>query len=395
MAVRHSIPGLARLCVTAALFAWTSGAAPAQLRPWPAGDVRFYNVADSSFAPHLENATPQERAWMVAHYKRMQAYSPAFDEELSWYPRALAYVDAYGIKPSWAVFAQKPEWILKGSNGKQLYIPWGCSGGNCPQYAADFGNPEYRSWWIGEARKLLDKGYLGLRIDDVNMTWRVSDGNGNHVTPVDPRTGQLMTLTDWRRYMAEFVEAVRASFPAAEIVHNVVWYAAPVSDPFQKRQIDAADMLTLDRGVNDKGLVGGTKTFGLETFLSFVDFVHGRGTPVVFMDVGKTLQQREYGLAGWLLISQGLDMFYTHELAWTTPQTWWPGFSLKLGNALGQRATWKGLIRRDFRRGMVLFNQPGQPTIGVQLPGPFVDLTGKTVFSVTLKEKQAAILLRK
>ena len=44
---------------------------------------------------------------------------------------------------------------LRDGGGNKLYIPWGCSGGTCPQYAADVGNPAYRAWFIDQVR-----GYL-------------------------------------------------------------------------------------------------------------------------------------------------------------------------------------------------------------------------------------------
>ena len=387
---------LAGLFVATAVAVQATGtAARAQVPAWPEGDVRFYNVADSDFDPHLAGASEKERRWMSEHYARMQAYTPRFDEELWWYDGAWVYKNAYGLKPDWPVVAQHPDWILRDAQGNALYVPWGCKGGTCPQFAGDFGNPAYRDWWIGEARRVVKAGYRGIWIDDVNMTWRVGDGFGNHVTPIDPRTGAPMTLDDWRRYMAEFIEEVRAALPEAELAHNVVWYAAPTSDVHQVRQILAADWINLERGVNDNGLKGGSGTYGLETFLAFVDFVHARGRPVVFMDYGTTAAAREYGLAGWFLIGSGRDLMCSNQLAWTAPGQFWHGYELRLGKALGQRAAWQNVLRRDFRHGIVLLNQPDMPTRTVQLPGPFVDLAGNTVTSVTLGPKRAAVLLRK
>jgi hypothetical protein len=188
----------------------------------PAGVVRFYNIANSAFDVYTSNPDVAEQAWMRAHYFRMQTYTPYFDSRLRWFPNAWVYKDAYAIQSSGAIQAAQSEWILRDANGDRLYIPWGCGDGSCPQYAGDFGNPEYRANWIREAKLSLDKGYVGLFIDDVNMTWRVGDGHGNGVTPIDPRTGKSMTLTDWRRYFAEFMEEIRAAFPDVEITHNAI-----------------------------------------------------------------------------------------------------------------------------------------------------------------------------
>src|SRR5689334_9979399 len=106
------------------------------------------------------------------------------------------YQDSYAIYVSGDPRATAhPAWILHDDQGNPLYIPWGCSAGTCPQYAADFGNPDFRADWIAQAASALAGGtYRGLFIDDVNLDWRVGDSWGNFVPPIDPRTGVAMTL---------------------------------------------------------------------------------------------------------------------------------------------------------------------------------------------------------
>ena len=75
----------------------------------------------------------------------MRAYAPYFDSRLSWSSKAWVYQSAYAIYPGGARRrAQHPEWILRDAAGNKLYIPFGCSGGTCPQYAGDIGNPAFR-----------------------------------------------------------------------------------------------------------------------------------------------------------------------------------------------------------------------------------------------------------
>jgi len=360
----------------------------------PAGQVRFYNVADSDFDIYSKEPDDGAKAWMRANYFRMQTYSPYFDSRLAWFPDAWAYKDSYAIKPDWPEFAEHPEWVLRDARGRMLYIPWGCAEGACPQYAGDFGNPGFRAHWIGRAKRLIDKGYRGLWIDDVNLAWRVGDGDGRHVTPIDPRTGKPMTLDDWRRYFAEFMEEIRRALPDAEIAHNAIWYAGPTDDPYIRRQIDAADYFNLERGATDKGLRGGEGKYGLETFFGFVDFVQSRGRSVIMMDYGKTLVEREYGLAAWFLISAGRDMMSSSRLHWTAPDSFWPGYQLSLGEAEGPRYTWRGLLRRDFDCGVVLLNQPGARRAHATLPPGLSNWSGSSVSSITLGASQAAILTR-
>jgi len=368
-----------------------SGFAATAIEPVSAGQVRFYNIADSDFDIYSKHPDSNTQAWMRKNYFRMQTYSPYFDSRLSWYPNAWAYKDAYAIKPHWPEFDQHPEWILRDEAGRMLYIPWGCADGRCPQYAADVGNREFRAHWILRARVLIDKGYKGLWIDDVNLTWRVGDGDGNHVKPIDPRTGKAMTLDDWRRYFSEFMEDIRRALPGIEIAHNAIWYAGAPSNTFIARQIDAADYINLERGATDKGLKHGLGRFGFETFLRYADFVQQRGRSVIMMDYGKTVVEREYGLAAWFLISAGRDLMSSSRLHWTAPGDFWPGYQLDLGPAAGQRFKWRGLIRRDFRCGIVLLNQPGADRILVTLPDGLTALSGEPAKFASLSAAQAAI----
>jgi hypothetical protein len=203
-----------------------------------------------------------------------------------------------------------------------------------------------------------------------------------------------MTLTDWRRYFAQFLEEVRAAFPNIEIAHNAIWYAGSPSDPHVRRQIAASDYVNLERGATDSGLTGGTGTFGFETFLAFIDAVHAQGRGVVLMDYGTTTRQREYALAAWFLTSDGIDLMSSDQLSWAAPDRWWPGYGLDLGSALGSRYWFEGLLRRDFDCGTVLLNQPGMARRSVSLASTYRTIDGAAVTGVTLDASSAAVLLR-
>lgn len=381
------------LTIIACIF-WLGNFATAHAAP--EGEIFFFQQARSSFDGYIESPSAQQQNWMRSHYHRLLGWSPHFDSRLSWFPNGWAYVGAYTIKPDDPVFSLQPNWILRAQDNSQLYVPFDCSGGTCPQYAADFGNPDFRAYWIAQARKLQAAGYVGLWIDDVNMTWRVSDGNGNHVTPIDPRTGSLMTLTNWRRYMAEFMEQVRAALPRMELAHNIVWFSGSTdnNNPYIQRQLLAANYINLERGVTDRGLTGGDGRWSLETFLKFIDYVHSLRRAVILMDEGGTTTQREYALAGWFAISNGSDWMSSEALEWTAPDRWWHGYDTNLGAALGPRYHWNDLIRRDFECGMVLLNKPDWPSISVSLGQTYTNLAGQSVAAVTLAGDQSVILQR-
>src|SRR5436190_18301726 len=165
-----------------------------------AGAVRFVKQAQPAFDRFTRNA--RFAPWMHRHFWRMTAYSPYFDSRVRWYGNAWVYRDLYAIYRGSKLARTHPEWILKDELGRPLYIPYGCSGGNCPQYAGDVGNPSFRSHWIRGAQAALRHGYRGIFIDDVNMLLRVADGSERGVVPIDPRTGSSMSLAAWRRYVA-------------------------------------------------------------------------------------------------------------------------------------------------------------------------------------------------
>jgi len=374
----------------------TDDASASQASPTD-GTVNFFVDASSSFDEWTRSPTPAEQEWMRGHYFRMQTYSSYFGPRLAWYPNAWVYKDSYAIYPDSDVPSEHPEWILRDRAGNELYIPFGCSGGTCPQFAADIGNPEFRRWWIDRLRETLADGYLGVWVDDVNMAWRISNGDEESVNPVDPRTGTGMTLEDWRRYFAEFMEEIRAAFPDIEIAHNVIWYAQPPDDPFIERQLRAADFINLERGATDSGIRGGGGTYGYETFLGFIDRMHEMGKSVILDDDDSTTDAEwMYELATYLLVKAGDDMVGADgDRRRMNPNDFWEGYEIDLGESLGGRYETRGLFRRDFRCGVVVLNQPDQRTRSLDLGESFSLLGGSgSVSSVTLPESTGAILLR-
>ena len=360
----------------------------------PEGLVKFFVIADSGMDKWTSDPDPDTQQWMRENYSRMLTYTPYFDSRLSWYPNAWFYKDAYAIYTDSSVLDTHAEWVLRDANGTMLYIPYGCSGGTCPQYAADFGSPAFRTWWIDKAESSYVNGYKGIYLDDVNFEWRVGDGSGNIVKPIDPRTNREMTLADWRRYFAEFLEEVRVAFPRAEIAHNMIWFAEPTDDPSILRGIAAADYLILERGITDSGIRGGSGTYGFETFLALIDRAHAVGTNVVMLDDDDdSVVDRDYELAFYFLINNGGDLVAADgDRSRMSPDNFWSGYHTDIGYAKGDRYKWNGLFRRDFDCGMVLVNQPDSSTISVNLGDNYTDLSGKSVAQVTLASATGQVL---
>jgi len=379
------------LTVLTVAMACASGAAAGALAD-TAGTVHFVRTADPAFAPYTDNPSPQTQAWESAHFWRMTVFSPYFDERTRWFQHGWVYDDAFAIYPGSALASQHPEWILKDSAGNELYIPYACSGGSCPQYAGDISNPAFRHYWIEDARARLAHGYSGLFVDDVDMEERVGNGEGQQVEPIDPHTGQPMPAASWRAYMAEFMAEIRAALPSTEIVHNLIWFAnsdAGTADPSIRREIESANYVYLERGVNDSGLTGGSGPWSLNALFSFVDQVHALGRGIVLDGASGEPQGIEYNLASYFLLSTGNDAV---SASGQTPDNWWAGFNVNLGEATDARHPWSNVLRRDFTGGMVLVNPPGAPTQTISLPSPMQDVNGNPVSSVTLPAASGVVL---
>src|SRR6266567_2837047 len=185
-----------------------------------AGRVFLVKKTSPAFDRYTDTLNGAMQRWMRDHFWRMLVYSPYFDDKTSWYPNGWIYLDSYAIYASPSdgenLADIHPDWILRDTRNFKLYIPWECNPGvhACPQYAADFSNPRFRQWWVDKATAALARGrYKGLWIDDVNLDWRVSDGDGKPANPIDSSTGRPMTIENWRRYFAEFLEKVRRDLP--------------------------------------------------------------------------------------------------------------------------------------------------------------------------------------
>ena len=237
-----------------------TGFAAAGARADSAGVVHFMRMADSSFDQYTLNPSSPTREWITTHMWRMGVYSPYFDSRTSWYRNGWVYDDTYAIYRGGEVAREHPEWVLRDASGNALYIPFDCSGGACPQYAGDISNAAFRHYWLEHAAAEFARGYRGVFVDDVNMNMQVGDGHGQPVAPIDSTTGQPMTATQWRAYMASFMQQLRQALPSAEIVHNLIWFAdghAGASVANIRSELSSADFINLERGVNDAGLTGG------------------------------------------------------------------------------------------------------------------------------------------
>jgi hypothetical protein len=360
------------------------------------GDVHLVKrMGDPSFDAVVTNPSPATVTWLGDHFYRMEVFTTFFDDKTSFYPEGWVYSDSAAIYVGSSTAAQHPSWILKDTGGKSVYLDWGCSGGACPQYAADVSNAEFRSWWIDALKSALQKGYAGAWIDDVNLALRFTDGT-KAVTAHSPTTQVVMTEDAWSAAVASFMTEIRAKVSGYELLHNSVWYARPTraQDTYVQEEIGAADVINLEGGfASDGGLTGGTAEWSVFAKMAFVDAVHAAGRWVVIDDFPASDLEREYALACYFLVTNGRDGLGDAAMA---PATWWKGYDVHLGRALAARTRGAGgVFRRDFERGLVLALEPGATGTTVSLPGPYLSLDGTEVTQVTLSPRRGAVLVKR
>ena len=190
--------------------------------------VQFLRNATSSFDGHIDSPSQAQARFMRTHYAQMRGYAPYFDEHAfaTWTPSPTSF-----SKNLFAIYhpsedqlaADHPDWVLRDAAGRQLFLPSGCGGGNCPQLVADPGNSEWRQYWIAQAEQTFQHsaevsvdgtGYRGLFIDDVNLEMGLVTADGQSATPVDPRTGQPMTTKAWEGLRGRLPEPDPRRLPA-------------------------------------------------------------------------------------------------------------------------------------------------------------------------------------
>lgn len=357
------------------------------------GRINYHVLAGPNEDKFTTSTDSAVQAFIRNNIQFIGTYSPYFDDKLSWMPKAYAYIDSYAIYvngPSVPNLASQPQFIATDVNGNKLFIPWGPI--PFSQYAGDISNPAFREWMIEFIKSILfttTHNYIGLWLDDVNLSARTCDAAGNIVMPLDKTTGAAMTAAAWASYFAEYVTLIRTALPqTTKILHNSIWTTAASSDV--DKQISSCDYINLERGFGDTGLTGGNGQFSLTAFMNFIDHVHSFGTNV---NIGEYyIADRDYATAGHLLINNGGDLIGFGDQNFDSS---WPSlFNWDLGPALGNRVYSNGLWRRDFIGGTVLLNEPAAASVTVPFNSTMIDFQGNQYSEVTLQPKQGIVLMK-
>ena len=359
------------------------------------GRVRYFEKMESTFDKFAATQTGKDFA--NAHYKGGLIYYPRGDSSYIWYRgEGFFYRNSYGLAVTGDDSGLGLSVVLKSATGQPCYLP------DRFRYAGDAGNPAFRTTMINHIKgRLHDNAwpqYDGVYLDDVNLDMNaamVCDGGGG---PMDSRTGQPMTADNWKRYMVEYLEQIRAS-TGEKIFHNTVSYSVfPYSDLLLVRSIKAANYIEMEFAFADGGLNnnGSDDKYSWQAKMDWIDFVHSNGADLLHQnywhgDDNLTAQQEKFGLAMYLLTSNGNDFFATYD--GDHPDNWNSAHDLDLGSATNGRYLWNGLLRRDFTGGFAVVNPIGSTTKTVSLGGSYNNLSGAAITSLTLNARNAEIFV--
>jgi putative glycosyl hydrolase-like family 15 (GHL15) protein len=342
----------------------------------------------------------------------MRLYSPFADRcvDGGGYRGGLVYSDVQAVYPYQTTIRRRDSrrtrkakrkvrrWVLRDRRGRALYVPFGCTGRRCPQYAADIGSKGWRSYEIRRLRRAMRHHYKGIFLDDVNFNLNVSRGSGAPAGPIDPRTRRAMTPDAWQAYMAGFVRRVRAAFPTKELMMNMVWWKpeSSLDDPDVRAALEAASHVELERGTED--VFRGQPYLGL---LATMDRLHAAGVGFNLDGyLSGSRSRAEFELGTYFLASDGRDTVGADYGSCPTnsgrspcQEDFWKGYKVHLGPPSGPRATRPdGLLERRFAKGLVLVNPPGAPRRQVRLDSLYTDIDGTLRLFATLDGGQALIL---
>jgi Putative peptidoglycan binding domain len=235
---------------------------------------------------------------------------------------------------------------------------------------------------VNELNTDTSHGYTGTWIDDANFA-----GGNIPGTQAD---------------LANLFVQLRKAQPNAQIEMNAqfwdIWPLMQQNNPYVEQTLSQINMIDKEFGVEPTSGISSPNAYG--QFFKYVDTLHAKGVHLQmsgdwhYPDYAYT-QWNEYNLATYFLLNDGHD---TYGVADTPPNTgtrsWWQGYNVNLGSALGPRQrSSTGLWSRAFTGGAVYTVEPGAATQTVKLSTPMKDAWGNTVTSVTLSGSNGIVLM--
>lgn len=230
--------------------------------------------------------------------------------------------------------------------------------------------------YVAKVQRDMAHGYAGVFIDDANWSPGFQPSPG-------PRAN-----------LAHLIEAVHAAEPDALIEANSqfrdIWPLIKEGNPEVMRVLPDIKQLCVENGVGPSSGIATGGEYG--EFMRYVDTLHGKGIELTLTGDRNhvNVPTMEYNLATYFLINNGGDYINGTQ---QTPEEWWSGFDVNLGNALGPRERQpSGLWTRSFTGGVVYALEPGAATQTINLGKTMHSAQWGSVSSVTLSGGEGAVL---
>lgn len=311
----------------------------------PATDS-YLNGADTARKAYVNDKLDMPMAYVDnwASWLPSQQY---FDIEVGAYNRN--HPDHSGAPP---LTDQQKAWICKDDKGTLLFIRWGSSvNGQLPQYAADWGNPDFRNYAKGVVNSILAK-HPGVHFDDANSWPNLGYGNGSSAPAFDSH-GKPISREQWADNLCTLLEEIRAEHPQAFLSANQWWSDSypknDGSDPYVQRTAKAMSMMAKEQGLTDTGLTGGTGQWSIDRLFKWADAIHAAGANVWWMSYASSAADVEANCAAYWCTWQPGDSLSGGS--WW--QTWPTVYDIDLGDPKGPYTYTGGVHRREFTRGHV------------------------------------------
>lgn len=296
------------------------------------GKPRIRADASSSFDQYSGNST-----WIKAHFSRIMAYPPAGDVYLPYGIPVISYHDPNG-----------------------------------PGTPIDLSTSAGFNSYMSMVNSDISKGYVGTFMDDVNF----------------PPCGACASFNSPAN-LAKALAQIRANHPSSIIEINPQWhninnaYNNPSNQYYATLQNMFSNVNQVDKEFGVGPTAGITTASDYEAFLTFVDYLHGRGIHIDLTADGNspTTGTMEYNTATYFLFNDGADFTNGHNTV-ENPTTSWPGFDVNLGNATSSRTkSSSGLFTRTFQHGVSYVVEPQGQTQSITPPANAKDVNGNPVTS--------------
>ncbi len=239
-------------------------------------------------------------------------------------------------------------------------------------------NPTHRAEYVAWVQEDTAHG-CGQFMDDIE--W---EGSGQNEVGTN---AEILAL----------IEAVRGALgPSGVLELNTQWVDLWPRLQAHNATVEAAmgfvNQVDKEFGVNKSSGINSQKAYA--ELLEYIDTLKAKGIHIDLAD--SEGPGDEYNLATYFLLNDGKDFIGSH----TTPETWWAGWEVDLGEPLAEaperiKLASGAYIRWFASSGFVEVNPPGNAAIKTPNLCCWKSATwGSKLGQVTLKERQGAVMLR-